>query len=142
MIGGWMNNFEFKNLILAGFRSFKDRQVIKLNRKPGLYFISGNNIRNPELGSNAVGKAQPLTSKILTPDGWKLMGEMQVGDKIIGVDGLSYNVLTIHPQGQQEVYKITFTDHSISECSEDHLWEISKINTSHKKNKRRVKRKE
>ena len=75
-------------------------------------------------GPAGTGKAQPLTSKIMTPNGWKLMGDIKIGDTVLGEDG-TYNPVTgIFPQGEQEVYKITFEDGRSAECTSDHLWNI------------------
>jgi len=39
---------------------------------------------NPVLiGDPGVGKAQPLDSLVLTPNGWKRMGDMKIGDNVI-----------------------------------------------------------
>ena len=37
-------------------------------------------------GGSGNGKAQPLHTKIITPDGYKLMGDIKVGDMVIGGD--------------------------------------------------------
>lgn len=68
------------------------------------------------------GKAQALDSKILTPSGWKLMGNISVGDKIIGSDGKVHYVNGVYPQGLKKMYKVTFSDNSSTKCCEDHLW--------------------
>jgi DNA repair exonuclease SbcCD ATPase subunit len=65
-----MTDFKLKRIILEGFRSFKQKTVIQLEREPGLYFVSGNNIINPELGSNAVAK-----SSIFDSISWVLYGK-------------------------------------------------------------------
>lgn len=65
---------------------------------------------------------QPLDAKILTPSGWTLMGNLKVGDMVIGRDGLSTKVLGIFPKGTKQVYKITTTDGRTTECCADHLW--------------------
>jgi len=57
---------------------------------------------------NGTGKAQPLTSKILTESGWTLMKDIQVGDRVIAHDGQSSTVLGIYPQGKIPVYRLTF----------------------------------
>lgn len=75
-----------------------------------------------EVGS---GKAQPLDAKILTPTGWKLMGEIQVGDDVISVDGKSTKVTGVFPQGEKEIYRVTMNDGSYTECCEDHLWNVN-----------------
>ena len=77
------------------------------------------------IGSSSFGKAQPLHSKILTPDGFKLMGDMQVGDKVIGRDGKPYNVSGVFPQGVRPIYKITFSNGAECECDIEHLWLVN-----------------
>jgi replicative DNA helicase len=71
----------------------------------------------------AVGKEQPLYSKILTPNGWTTMGEISVGTKIIGSDGKTYNITNVFPQGIKDIYRVYFNDDSFADCGLDHLWE-------------------
>lgn len=73
-------------------------------------------------GAAGSGKAQPFDAKILTPLGWKLMGNIQVGDSIINSQGLSSRVTGVYPQGLKDVYRVIFTDGSSTECCADHLW--------------------
>lgn len=68
---------------------------------------------------------QPLDAKILTPSGWTTMGEVKPGDRVISRDGKPTEVLSIHPQGEKEIYRITFSDGSSTKCCEDHLWYTS-----------------
>jgi len=70
------------------------------------------------------GRAQPLDAKIYTPEGYKNMGEIQPGDEIIGSHGRSIKVLNIFPQGKKNIYRITFSDGSSTECCDEHLWEV------------------
>src|ERR1044071_9176426 len=46
----------------------------------------------------SMGKAQPLSAKVLTEDGWKSMGEIEAGDDLASVDGGPSTVLGIYPQ--------------------------------------------
>lgn len=73
----------------------------------------------------AMGKAQPLDSKVLTPNGYVLMGLLSVGDKVIGSDGNPCNITGVFPQGKKEVYEVHFCDGSIVECCDEHLWSVS-----------------
>ena len=66
--------------------------------------------------------AQPLTAKILTPFGWKFMGEMSVGQIITDPDGGSSTVTGVYPQGIKEVYRLTTKSGASTECTGDHLW--------------------
>lgn len=74
--------------------------------------------------SIGTGKSQPLSSLILTPSGYVKMEDIHIGDKII--DGLGHitNVTGIFPQGELDVYKVTFHDNTYTYCSLDHLWKV------------------
>jgi len=75
-------------------------------------------------GPAGSGKAQPLDSKVLTPDGWKKMGDLQLYDKVVAHDGTYCDVTGVFPRGKKEVYKITFEDGRIAESCKEHLWEV------------------
>jgi DNA repair exonuclease SbcCD ATPase subunit len=51
-----MSGLRFISLTLENFKNFPEAEI-KLDRAPGLYFISGRNKLNPELGANGVGKS-------------------------------------------------------------------------------------
>lgn len=74
--------------------------------------------------SNATGKSQPIDTPILTPGGYKKMGEIRVGDFVYGGNGHPTKVVGVYPQGKQPTYRMIFSDHSQVECSEDHLWAV------------------
>lgn len=93
-------------------------------QKEGRDFVlkTGSCIIADEMG---LGKCQSLDSKILTPIGWKLMGEIEVGDCVIGSDGKEKRVLGVYPQGEKEIYKVTFSDGCFAECCDEHLWTVT-----------------
>lgn len=68
------------------------------------------------------GKAQPLNARILTPKGWRTMGNIKVGDEVIGVDGKPTVVIGVYPQGEKEIYRVRFDDGAETECCDEHLW--------------------
>jgi len=70
------------------------------------------------------GKAEPLTAKLLTPTGWTTMGEIKVGDFVIGSNGKPTKVTGVFPQGEKQIYKVTFTDGASTECCDEHLWAV------------------
>lgn len=76
------------------------------------------------IGSSSFGKAQPLTSKILTPNGWKLMGDMEIGDTIIGRTGNYHKVVGVYPQGIRPIYKVSMSNGANCECDIEHLWTV------------------
>lgn len=71
------------------------------------------------------GKEQPLSSNILTPDGWVKMGEVKVGTKVIAADGSACTVIGVYPKGVKDVYRITFDDKTYVDCGLEHLWEVT-----------------
>jgi hypothetical protein len=75
-----------------------------------------------------LGKAQPLTSKVLTPSGWRLMGDLRIGDAVIGRDGNPHRVTGIFPQGLKACYKVVMSDGAAAECCDEHLWQVENAN--------------
>jgi len=99
--------------------------------------LINNSINIVTLQSQAgYGKAQPLDSKILTDVGWKLMRDIQIGDNVATVDGTFTRVINIYPQGELDIYKVSFNDDSSTECCEEHLWTTQTANDRHSKNNR------
>lgn len=70
------------------------------------------------------GKAQPLSSLVKVPNGWKKMGDIQPGDEVTAWDGTTVNVLSIHPQGVKDIYEFTFADGRTARSTLDHLWKV------------------
>lgn len=70
------------------------------------------------------GRAQSLDSRLLTPDGWMTMGEVSVGDLVIGSDGRPTRVTGVFPQGRKPVYRVTMTDGSSTLACAEHLWQV------------------
>lgn len=71
---------------------------------------------------SGVGKALAVTEPVLTPTGFKPMGEIKLGDFVIGEDGKKTQVIGVYPQGKRQAYKITFEDGTEVICDKDHLW--------------------
>jgi len=111
----------------TGYKPPGIKQSIKLDpaQEAGLRFFKNNKkvLLDFEAG---LGKAQPLDSKILTPNGWVLMGDVKKGDLVIDGNGKPVEVLGVFPQGKQSVYKLTFSDGSRTECTLEHLWRVKK----------------
>lgn len=72
--------------------------------------------------AGGTGKAQCLDSKILTPNGWKRMGDIAVGDIVFAMDGTATKVTGVFPQGTKPMYRVTMSDGSSTECCDEHLW--------------------
>lgn len=84
--------------------------------------LAGNNVYL--IGEAGGGKAQPLSAKILTPKGWTTFADIQEGDEIIGHDGQIYHVDGVFDRGVRDVYQVKTSDGGVTECCDEHLWEI------------------
>lgn len=77
---------------------------------------------------------QPLYAKVLTPNGFKLMGNIKVGDVICGTNGTKQKVIGVFPKGKKRIYKIKFADGRETECCKDHIWTVFKSDNGTKCN--------
>ncbi len=71
------------------------------------------------------GRAQPLDSKVLTPDGFVAIGSLRVGDLVVGSDGRPTPVLGVYPQGRKQVFRLRAQDGASTLCCGEHLWAVS-----------------
>jgi phosphate starvation-inducible PhoH-like protein len=70
------------------------------------------------------GRAQPLAANVLTPQGWRAIGELAVGDLVVGSDGLPTPVLGVYPQGRKPVFRVTTQDGASTLACGEHLWTV------------------
>ena len=89
-----------------------------------LAFLDGLGVGACLADDMGLGKAQPLDAKVLTPHGWKPMGEIRIGDEVIGSSGEPCSVVGVYPQGEREVFRVSFSDGSSTECCDEHLWRV------------------
>lgn len=75
-------------------------------------------------GRPSMGKAQPLDARVLTTGGWTTMGELRPGDRLASVDGEPSLVSGIFPQGERQLFRVTFSDGRSTECCAEHLWRV------------------
>jgi phosphate starvation-inducible PhoH-like protein len=68
------------------------------------------------------GRAQPVTTPVLTPEGFRRIGALRVGDLVIGSDGRPTPVLGVYPQGVKDVYRVTTQDGASTLACGEHLW--------------------
>jgi hypothetical protein len=86
--------------------------------------IRKNGVGNIQ-GEMGAGKASRITARVYTPTGFKLMEDIQVGDMVINPDGGYATVIGVFPQGLMDIYRVTFSDGSSTEVTEDHLWAVN-----------------
>ena len=74
--------------------------------------------------ATGVGKAIPNDMLIPTPNGWRKVGDIKVGDYLFAQDSSPTKVLAVFPQPEEkEIWKVTFADGRVAECCGEHLWE-------------------
>jgi hypothetical protein len=72
-------------------------------------------------------KAEPLDSVVYTPTGPRLMGDLQVGDRVIAHDGRTSAIIATHDVGEKAEYKVVLSDGATAYCAGDHLWEVARV---------------
>ena len=70
------------------------------------------------------GRAQPVDTSVLTPTGWRTLGDLEVGDLVVGSDGMPTPVLGVYPQGRKPVYRVTAQDGASTTACGEHLWTV------------------
>jgi hypothetical protein len=87
-----------------------------------------------------VGKFLSNNTLIYTELGVKKMGEILVGDRVIGSNGNPCNVIGVFPQGIKDTYKITFNDGYSIISGDEHLWSVSSPNYGKNTKNERLKK--
>lgn len=70
------------------------------------------------------GKMNPNTSLVRVPNGWKKMGDLQVGDMLSMPNGDAAPVTQIFEHTDKPMFRVTFADGRTSDCGGEHLWEV------------------
>jgi phosphate starvation-inducible PhoH-like protein len=84
------------------------------------------------------GRAQPLSSPVLTPSGWRPIGSLRVGDLVVGSNGRPTPVLGVYPQGRKEVFRVSTQDGASTLCCAEHLWQVFTASDRHRGKSGRV----
>jgi phosphate starvation-inducible protein PhoH and related proteins len=71
------------------------------------------------------GRALCTDTPVLTPDGFRPIGSLTVGDLVIGSTGEPTPVIGVYPQGEKDIYRLTTQDGASTLCSDDHLWAVT-----------------
>jgi len=116
-----LRNFKFIVQILppSGVPNIGGIQYLGFMSADG-FGIANQVIQYREGGDNA----QPLDSKVLTPTGWRKMGDLQVGDEVITHDGSATRIAGVYPKGVRPVYEVRLRDGSVVRACNEHLWQV------------------
>jgi replicative DNA helicase len=74
----------------------------------------------------AIGKALALDTPLPTPTGWTTMGDVQVGDLLIGADGKPTRVVAAtEVMHGRTCYEVEFSDGTVIVADAEHQWETT-----------------
>lgn len=74
------------------------------------------------LAANRVGKEVRISEPVLTPSGWKIIGDLVIGDEVSVHNGTTARVTGVFDQGIKDIYRVWFNDGSYVDCGLDHQW--------------------
>jgi hypothetical protein len=69
-----------------------------------------------------LGKEQPVSALVMTPNGPRTIGSLVVGDLVSGSDGRPTRVTGVFPRGTKPVFRVTLDDGSSTRAGAEHLW--------------------
>lgn len=91
---------------------YDDEQMKVLECRDGMCVVS----------SAGSGKALLNGTGVLTPNGYVPIETLKVGDICYDDNGEEQQVIGVYPQGEKEIYDVTFSDGTVIKCCKDHLW--------------------
>lgn len=78
-----------------------------------------------EQGGAGSGKAVPLDTKVITPDGYKLMKDIKIGDFVCNTYGSVSRVVNKWDNTSRRIYTFEFEDGRTIRCADNHQWVFS-----------------
>ena len=105
---------------------------IKLHQKEAVQFLLSRKkcILADDMG---LGKLEPVSSLIPTPNGFKRMGDIVKGDKVFDMHGNAVEVLKTFPHKNKDIYEVIFNDGTKVKCGLEHLWYVRNTNWKDKR---------
>lgn len=73
-------------------------------------------------GAMGGGKQTDIMLPVHTPDGTKLLRDVEDGDTLLNPEGGTSKVLKAHPITAAQVYRMTFEDGTVVDACKDHRW--------------------
>lgn len=113
----------------------KQNKKLYQHQEDGIKFLLSRNgsILADDMG---LGKMEIVDNQVFTPYGRVRIGDLKIGDKIIGSNGKPCNIIGVYPQGVKDLYKITFNDGYSILVGREHLWSVSSSNSGKNSKKR------
>ena len=84
--------------------------------------LDGGNGHGPQVIVDYKGLA--LDTPLPTPDGWAVMGDMQIGSAVYGRDGNPYTVTAVSAIHENICYEITLDNGTVIIADDEHSWVV------------------
>lgn len=99
----------------------KENKKLYKHQEEGIKFLLSRNgcILADSMG---LGKMEYVNNRVFTPNGRKRIGDLKIGDSVIGSNGKTSIVKGVFPQGKKELYRVTFNDGYGILVGGEHLW--------------------
>lgn len=106
----------------------KQNKKLYNHQEEGVKFLLSRNgcILADDMG---LGKLEVTSNQVFTPNGRRKIGNLKVGDQIIGSNGKACNIIGVYPQGVKDLYEVTFNDGYSILVGKEHLWSVSSNNS-------------
>lgn len=120
------NSFVASKIRWRNFMSYGDNETTLDLTGGDLMVILGENLdKKSDDARNGAGKAQPLSAKLLTPDGFAAIGDASLGDIIVAANGKPSKVIGITDHNfEQPIYRIVTQDRRQTLATLDHAWDV------------------
>lgn len=115
-----------KDIRVLGFPPLRDTELIYNDALLGAEHYNKAIIL---LGSRRLGKCLINSELIITPTGEKAIGDIQLGDFVMGKNGKPTKVTGVFPQGEKEIYRLHLLDGRYVDCCLEHNWYVKFKNT-------------
>lgn len=134
--GEWVTGFCYwflnYNPMIVNFIEEGKKKAIRKESMPfffeGIYWRFHYLYKCREEGKHAIELAKrgahPYTEKVFTPEGWKMWGDINIGNILYNTKGDEIKVINITSNGLMPVYEITLRDGRKVKCSDDHKWVV------------------
>lgn len=87
------------------------------------FFAAGADFRERcFMAANRIGKALKHGTRVATPNGWRVIEELAIGDAVMAGDGSTTHVVGVYPQGEVDLFALSFDGrYEVVTCGA-HLW--------------------
>ena len=96
--------------------------VFQPNPGPQTDFLASSEQEVLYGGAAGGGKMAYEYQNLLTPNGWKNIKDLQVGDSIVGSDGKAQKVSHLFAWETQPVWEVELDDGTVFDTAKEHLW--------------------